>query len=100
MNPVLRSMAVESQLFKIMRAAFDQIVTRAPLEYSTLEMKAYLFQCILETAAERETRPEKLVASVTGQMQDVIEMMSARSELARRAGRDPSNRRRNTHGEV
>jgi hypothetical protein len=85
--------ASESQLFKVMRTAFDQVATRAPLEYSTLEMKAYLFQCILEAAAQGETTLEGFVASAAEQMQDIIVSMSSRSVFVEYARRTPSSRR-------
>lgn len=93
---MLRSMAVaasESQLFKVMRTAFDQVVTKAPLEYSTLEMKAYLFQCILEAAAQGETRLEGFMASAAEQMRDIIVSLSSGSVFVEHARRNPSSRR-------
>ena len=99
---MLRSVACaasESELFKVMRTAFEQVVTKAPLEYSTLEMKAYLFQCILEAAAQGETRLEGFMASAAEQMQDIIVSLSSGSVFVEHARRNPSSRR-GANGEV
>jgi hypothetical protein len=86
--------ASESQLFKVMRTAFDQVVMRAPIEYFMLEMKAYLFQCILEAAAQGETRLEGFMASTAEQMQDIIVSLPSGSVFVEHAWRDPSSRER------
>jgi len=91
--------ASESQLLKVMRTAFDQVVTGAPLEYSTLEMKAYLFQCILEAAAQGETRLEGFMASTAEQMQEIIVPLSSGSVFGEHARRTPSSTR-GANGEV
>jgi hypothetical protein len=91
--------ASESQSFEIMRTAFDRLVTRAPLEYATLDMKAYLFQCILEAAARGETSLEGLMASATERMQDIILLLSSGYVFVEHARRNPSSRRE-ANGEV
>jgi len=96
-NPVTRSMVAatsESLRFQVMRTAFDQVVTRAPFEYLTLEMKAYLFQRILDAATQRETRLEGFMASAAEQMQDIIVSLSIGSVLVEQVRRNPSSRER------
>jgi hypothetical protein len=67
-----------------MRVAFDEVVTKLSLEHATLEMKAYLFQCVLEVADQGETRQEFLMADAARQMQDIIVALSGRSRFAGR----------------
>jgi hypothetical protein len=50
-------------LVYLVRKALEESVTRVPVEYSTPAIKAYLAECILEAAAQRQTSYDGLGAA-------------------------------------
>jgi hypothetical protein len=46
----------DPDLVQIMRNALEEVMTRVPLEYSNLTIKAYLAESILKAAAQGQTR--------------------------------------------
>ena len=69
-------------LLRIMKSAFEEVMTRVPSEYSTIGVKAYLADHILRAAARGQTSYDELVA-VTADQIGVIVSLSANDKRDR-----------------
>jgi hypothetical protein len=64
------------QLIQDMRNALEDVMTRVPMEYSTMAVKVYLAECILKAAAQGHTSYNELIVSATDQIQVAISLFS------------------------
>lgn len=61
-----------------MKNALEEVMTRVPSEYSTIEVKAHLAEYILKAAARGETSYDGLVASTTDQIGVIVSLSTLR----------------------
>jgi hypothetical protein len=66
----------DPQLIQVMRNALDDVMTRVPLEYSTVEVKAHLAEFILKAAAQGHTSYDALVTSAADQINVILSLFS------------------------
>jgi hypothetical protein len=66
----------DPELIQVMRNALDHVMTRVPLEYSTVEVKARLAEYILKAAAHGQTNYEGLVAAATDQISAIVALLT------------------------
>jgi hypothetical protein len=59
-----------------MRAALNAVMTRVPVDRATTEVKAYMAEIILKTAAEGQTNYEVLLAAASRQIQTVLSQLT------------------------
>ena len=65
-----------SELIQTMRDALEAVMATVPAEQSVIGLKAAVAQCILQAAAQGQTSIESFVASASGQLQTIINMLS------------------------
>ena len=66
----------DPELVQVMRNALEEVMTKAPLEYSSSSTKAYLAECILKAAAQGQTSYDQLVATATDQIDQIQLILS------------------------
>jgi hypothetical protein len=59
-----------------MRAALNEVMTKIPVDQATTEVKAYMAEIILKTAAEGQTNYQILLAVASGQIQTVLSQLT------------------------
>ena len=60
-----------------MRNALEEVMTKAPSEYSSSSTKAYLAECILKAAAQgQRTSYDQLVAAAADQIDQIQVVLS------------------------
>jgi len=64
------------QLIQDMRNALEDVMTRVPMEYSTMAVKVYLAECILKAAAQGHTSYNELIVAAADQIQVAISLFS------------------------
>jgi len=64
------------QLIQDMRNALEDVMTRVPMEYSTMAVKVYLAECILKAAAQGHTSYNELIVVAGDQIQVAISLFS------------------------
>jgi hypothetical protein len=65
-----------SELIQTMRDALEAVMATVPAEQSVIGLKAAVAQCILQAAAQGQMSFESFVASASGQLQTIINMLS------------------------
>ena len=65
-----------SELIQTMRDALEAVMATVPADQSVIGLKAAVAQCILQTAAQGQTSIDGFVASASGQLQTIINMLS------------------------
>jgi hypothetical protein len=68
--------ALDPRLVQAMRDALDEVMTRVPSEYATLETKTYLAEYILRVAAQGQTTYNELVAAAADQIQIIMSALT------------------------
>ena len=66
----------DPKLIQVMRNALEDVMTRVPMEYSTVAVKVYLAECILKAAAQGQISYNDLVAAAADQIQVAISLFS------------------------
>jgi len=66
----------DPELIQVMRSALEDVMTRVPVEYSTVEVKARLAEYILKVAAQGQTNYDALVAAATSQIHVIQSLFS------------------------
>jgi hypothetical protein len=66
----------DAELIHVMRSALDDVMTRVPLEYSTVEVKARLAEYILQVAAQGHTNYDALVTAAADQINMILSLFS------------------------
>ena len=66
----------DSELIALMRRVLDEVAAGLPPELASSSAKAYLAECILKAAAEGRTSYGELMTVATGQIQNLISIMS------------------------
>jgi hypothetical protein len=64
------------QLIQDIRNALEDVMTRVPVEYSTMAVKVYLAECILKAAAQGHTSYNELVVAANDQIQVAISLFA------------------------
>ncbi len=64
------------QLIQDMRNALEDVMTRVPMEYSTMAVKVYLAECILKAAADGHTSYNELMVAASDQIQTAISLFT------------------------
>ncbi len=64
------------ELIRNMRNALDVVMSRVPIEYSTMAVKVYLAECILKAAAQGHTNYNELVNVAADQIQAAISLFT------------------------
>ena len=70
------TMKYSSELIQTMRDALEAVMATVPADQSVFGLKAAVAQCILQAAAHGQTSFDGLVASASGQLQTIINMLS------------------------
>ena len=65
-----------SELIQTMRDALEAVMATVPADQSVIGLKAAVAQCILQTAAQGQSSFDGFVASASGQLQTIINMLS------------------------
>lgn len=66
----------DPELIQVMRSALDEVMTRVPAEYSTIEVKARLAEFILKAAAHGQTNYDGLVVAATDQINAIVGLLT------------------------
>jgi ABC-type antimicrobial peptide transport system permease subunit len=66
----------DPELIHVMRNALDDVMTRVPLEYSTVEVKARVAEYILKAAAQGHTNYDALVTAAADQINVILSLFS------------------------
>lgn len=66
----------DPELIQVMRSALDEVMTRVPAEYSTIEVKARLAELILKAAARGQLSYDGLVAAATDQINAIVGLLT------------------------
>lgn len=66
----------DPELIHVMKHALDDVMTRVPLEHSTVEVKARLAEYILKAAAQGHTSYDALVTVAAGQINVILSLFS------------------------
>ena len=69
-------MKYSAEVIQTMRDALEAVMATVPAEQSVIGLKAAVAQCILQAAAQGQTSFESFVASASGQLQTIINMLS------------------------
>ena len=64
------------ELIQIMRAALDEVMTKFPAHQATPGIKTQMAEFILRAAAQGQTSHEGLVVSASGQIQEILSMLT------------------------
>jgi len=59
-----------------MRNALEDVMTRVPVEYSTMAVNVYLAECILKAPAQGHTSYNELIVAATDQIQVAISLFT------------------------
>ena len=63
-------------LIQKMKIALEEVMTKVPLEHSTVATKAYLAECILKAAAQGHTAHHELIAAASDQLQTILSLFT------------------------
>ncbi|MFO1098328.1 MAG: hypothetical protein U1E81_08660 [Xanthobacteraceae bacterium] len=66
----------DPELIQVMRSALDEVMTKVPAEYSTIEVKARLAEFILKAAAHGQINYDGLVAAATDQINAIVGLLT------------------------
>ena len=66
----------DPELIQVMRNALDEVMTRVPTGYSTVEVKARLAEFILQAAAHGQTNYDALVSAATDQINTILALLT------------------------
>jgi len=66
----------DPELIRVMKDVLEEVMGKVPSEYLTVEIKAYLAEYILKTAAHGQSSYEGLVSAATDQINVVLSLFT------------------------